>query len=132
MMGNFSVKKSSVPFTSLGVDYALEQENRRLKVLGGLGGLTHRPVALTRFFVVAPELARLSSEADNLVGVSSGTPRRLFRLSRPLKHKQEQKIQQLRCVLECTNPFQYEGTNLVNLVSKTSPRRNQSRCSSSV
>ena len=100
--GNFCVKKSSIPFTSLGVDQALEQENRKIKVLGGLSGLTCKSAALARFFLVVPERYRLLSEADNLVGVSSGIPR-----------------QQLRCVIELTNPFQYEGTDLVNLVSKS-------------
>lgn len=35
------------------------------------------------------------------------------------KQKKEKKIQQLRCVIEHTNTFQYEDTDLVNLVSKS-------------
>ena len=34
--GNFSVNKSQVPFCALGTDHALEQENRKMKVLGGI------------------------------------------------------------------------------------------------
>jgi hypothetical protein len=68
--GNFCVKKSLIPFTSLGVDQALEQENRTMKVLGRLRSLTQKPAALARFFLVAPELARLSLEAENMVGLS--------------------------------------------------------------
>ena len=85
MEGNFCVKKSPIPFTSLGVDQALEQENRKMKVLEGLGGLTRRPAALARFFLVAPELSRLPLKADNLVGVSSKIPRRHYQLSESLK-----------------------------------------------
>ena len=36
--GNFSVNKSNVPFCAIGGDHALEQENRRMKVLGGYKG----------------------------------------------------------------------------------------------
>ena len=108
MEGNFCVKKGSIPFTS-------QQENRKMKVLGGLSGLTRRPA---RSFLVAPELSRLSLEADNLVGVSSEIPRHHYQLSEPSNQKQEQKIQRLRCVIEHTNPFQYEGTDLINLISK--------------
>ena len=36
--GNFSVNKSDVPFCAIGADHALEQENRRMKVLGGYKG----------------------------------------------------------------------------------------------
>ena len=34
--GEFSVNKSNVPFSAIGADHALEQENRAVKVLGGI------------------------------------------------------------------------------------------------
>ena len=51
--GNLCVKKGPIPFRSLGVDHALEQENRTMKIMGGLRGLMYRPAALARFFLVA-------------------------------------------------------------------------------
>ena len=36
MIGYFSVKKTSVPFTAIGADYAIERGNRTMKVLGGI------------------------------------------------------------------------------------------------
>ena len=38
---NFSVNKSNVPFCALGTDHALEQENKNMKVLGGITGITN-------------------------------------------------------------------------------------------
>ena len=66
--GNFCVKKRERYFCCMGVDYVLEQENERLKVIGGLKGITHKPEALQRFFLIAPELARLLSEAEQMAG----------------------------------------------------------------
>ena len=36
MIGYFCVKKTSVPFTAIGADYAIERGNRTMKVLGGI------------------------------------------------------------------------------------------------
>ena len=47
--------------------YALEQVNRTMKVMGGLKGITQRPNSLARYFLAAPELARLAPEADKMV-----------------------------------------------------------------
>ena len=38
--GNFSVTKSKIPFTSIGVDHAREQVNKILKSDGGLCGIS--------------------------------------------------------------------------------------------
>ena len=37
-----------------------------MKVLEGIGGITQKPTTLARFVLIAPELARLSAEADLL------------------------------------------------------------------
>lgn len=55
--GNMSVVKSYIPFCGLGVDHALEQEIRSLKVIGGI---TQNNKALTRYLVTAPEISRLA------------------------------------------------------------------------
>ena len=59
--GHFCVKKSQVPFCSIGVDHALEHVNRAMKVKGGLSGrpITQKPAALLRFFLIAPELTQI-------------------------------------------------------------------------
>ena len=47
--GKFCVSKSKVAFTAIAPDHALEQENRRLKVSGGIVGITQNNNALLRF-----------------------------------------------------------------------------------
>ena len=37
--GNFSAKKPSIPFWAIGIDYAIEQENQAMKMLGGIKGI---------------------------------------------------------------------------------------------
>ena len=41
MNGYFSINKTSVPFTAIGADHAIEHENRTMKVLGGVKGITN-------------------------------------------------------------------------------------------
>ena len=59
--GNWVVNKSQVASCALGADHALEQVNRWMKVAGGIVGITQNQSARTRFFLVAPELARLKA-----------------------------------------------------------------------
>ena len=51
---NFSVGKSTIPFTSIGSDHAMEQDNKKMKVAGGIIGLTQNKNALNRFCLTAP------------------------------------------------------------------------------
>jgi len=60
--GNFSVNKSSCAFSAIGADHGIEQENRALKVLGGVKGLLLNKAALNRFSFVSPELNRICDE----------------------------------------------------------------------
>ena len=57
--GHFSVNKSSVPFTAIGADHALEQQNRAVKVLGGIKGIANSHTALAQYFMTAGELSLL-------------------------------------------------------------------------
>ena len=68
---NFSINKSGIPFCSIGSDHALEQENKIMKLTGGVVGLTQNPAALHRFCLVAPFLSALSTEfcSKNLIAL---------------------------------------------------------------
>ena len=46
---NFSVIKTEIPFMSIGSNHAMEQENKNLKVSGGIIGLTQKSSASNRF-----------------------------------------------------------------------------------
>lgn len=117
--GNFCVRKTELSFCSLGVDQALEQENKRLKVLGGLKGITQKPEALQRFFLIAPELQRLSSEAEKMAGFSPDKRTTHHEMSNKVYDRQEVKVKKLKAVLGDLNPFSYEGGDLVNVITKS-------------
>ena len=68
---NFSIKKSGIPFCSIGSDHALQQENKIMKLTGGVIGLMQNPAALHRFYLVAPFLSALSKEFCNKNQISS-------------------------------------------------------------
>ena len=56
-----------------GADNAAEQGNRSMKVSGGLTGITLNPTAPTKYFFIAPGLARLAEQAKLMAGTSSKT-----------------------------------------------------------
>ena len=62
---NFSINKPGIPFCSIGSDNALEQENKTMKLTGGVIGLMQNQAALRRFYLVAPFLSALSKEFCN-------------------------------------------------------------------
>ena len=57
---HFCVNKSGNPFCFIGSDHALEQENKIMKVTGGVTGLTQKPTSLNRFCLIALFLNALS------------------------------------------------------------------------
>ena len=63
--GNFSVNKLSEPFSTIGADHGLEQQNRALKVLGGIKGIANSQTALDEFFMTAGEMSLLRDQFAN-------------------------------------------------------------------
>ena len=60
MEGNFSVKKKSkIPFIALGRDHAGEQQNKIMKIKGGLKGISKEENARVRHFLTAPVLQEI-------------------------------------------------------------------------
>ena len=59
MNGYFSVNKTSVPFTAIGADHAIEHENRPMKVLGGIKGIANDISKLDKYFTIAPEINQI-------------------------------------------------------------------------
>ena len=57
--GNFSMNKSKVPFSTIGADHALEQENRVVKVIGSIKGIGNDKNALSDYFLTAAEMGKI-------------------------------------------------------------------------
>ena len=121
LKGDWVVNKNSqVPFCALGADHALEQVNRSMKVSGGLVGITLNPHARTKFFLIAPELARLSEDAKEMSGttpVKEGNHHHTSSAS--AISREEKNLKKLVTTLEnFTNPFIEQSNDLFNLITK--------------
>ena len=57
---HFSTIKCKIPFVEIGTDFALEQENKVMKVSGSAIGLIQIQTALHRFCLSAPILSTLT------------------------------------------------------------------------
>lgn len=121
LQGNWVVNTNSdTSFCALGADHALEHINRTMKVSGGLVGITQNPTARNKFFLIAPELARLAEDAKNMAGLSMQKKRKEHHnLTTAVLEREEKNIIQLKTTIErFTNPFIQESNDIFNLVTK--------------
>ncbi|CAH3185540.1 unnamed protein product, partial [Porites lobata] len=119
--GNWVVNKNSdTSFCELGADHALEHINRSMKVSGGLIGITLNPSARNKFFLIAPELARLAEEAKNMAGLSrQKKAKEHHNLSTAVLVREERNVKKLTATIErFTNPFTEESDDLFYWVTK--------------
>ena len=118
--GDFCVTKSSIPFYSIGPDHSIEQENRTMKVIGGITGITQKEATLDNFFLIAPELARLVKEFGELNGVSIKQQRTkhhgLVETARNRIFRNAGKMQNI--ILSQGNPSTEHQNEIVNLMTK--------------
>ena len=80
--GNFSVNKSSVPFTSIGADHRIEQQKKLMKILGGIKGITNNQQALDEYFLTAGQMGTIIEELT-----------KLFQIKENISHKKDQHYQ---------------------------------------
>lgn len=96
----------------------LEHVNRTMKVKGGLSGITQKPVALLRFFLIAPELTRLSEEVLQMAGMSTSHRTKYHELSRAIIDRHECNIQRMKSVMVECNPYEQDDACLKNFIIK--------------
>ena len=105
-------------FCAVGADNALEHVNRSMNVSGGSIGITLNPNARTKYFLIAPELARLAEQAKAMAGTSSKKGKHHDAIT-SVRTRQEKNIGQLvDCINRFTNPFSQESEDLFNLLTK--------------
>ena len=68
--GNFSVSKSDVLFTAIGPDHGIEQENRALKVLGGIKGIANSYQELDEYFLTAAKIGNMIKDFCETFGIN--------------------------------------------------------------
>lgn len=118
MQGNFCIKKNEIPFCAIGPDHAIEHVNKMMKIRGGLKGLTQQPAAMTRWFLIAPELSRLAANAESMVGVQRSMPKRHHDLTDAVIIRYNENVEKLKDVLKANDPFQMDGDDLVIIIMK--------------
>ena len=65
LMKNWVVQKTSRCFSAIPLDQTHKQENAKVKGKGGVIGLTENSVALQRWMVAGPQMARLITEFES-------------------------------------------------------------------
>ena len=120
MNGNWVVNKNNkVSFCAIGADHALEHVNRMMKVAGGLVGITLNSSARTKFFLIAPELARLAAEASDVAAKPLCDNVRHHALSPAVLSRQERNIESLTSTIRGFNYSYADQTQeLTNLATK--------------
>ena len=79
--------------------------------------MTQKPAALLRFFLIAPELTRLSEQVLQMAGISTSQRTKHHEISRSTINRQEQNIQKMKSVMLTCNPFTQEDGTLKNFVT---------------
>ena len=118
MQGNFCVNKNEIPFCAIGPDHAIENVNKLMKIRRGLNGLTQQPAAMARWFLGAPELSRLTTQAEHMVGVQRASSSHHHNLSDAVTNRYNENVQKLKDVLKVSDPFATEERYLVNIITK--------------
>ena len=104
--GNFSVNKSSVPFSAIGADHGLENQNRALKVLGGIKGIANSQTALDEFFMTAGEISLLLDQSPNHYHLcNSRNTKENYQLSGSKNKRISDNTQRLSQILDAYNLF---------------------------
>ena len=78
---NFSINKRGLPFTAIGSDHALEQDNKNLKITGGIKGLLQNSSALNRYCLIAPILNLLSKEFYTTFNATTSNTKKHYQLT---------------------------------------------------
>lgn len=113
-----SVAMNIIPFCAIGPDHAMEHVNKLMKIRGGLKGLTQQPAAMARWFLVAPELSELATQAEHMLGVQRASPSHHHDLSDEITNSYNENVQKLKNVLKVSDPFATEERHLVNIITK--------------
>jgi hypothetical protein len=70
--GHWTINRSNRRFSSLPIDHAHEQANKRVKGVGGIIGLTENPILLERWIITGPEISRFIEEFTEAIDTADG------------------------------------------------------------
>jgi hypothetical protein len=101
--GNFSVQKTDILGSALGIDHAGEQENKKLKIQGGLIGITRQQNSRDRYFLIAHIVSEIDKEMREMSGCARKERSQYHDLTPSVKHRQAIWITNLHETLSSVN-----------------------------
>ena len=116
--GNFSVNKNTVPFCAIGVDHAMEQENKSMKIAGGITGITLNQTALDRFVLTAPQISQIVEEFFENNGISDTSNKKHHQLIGSANRRITKNAESLKTTMEKFDLSFEETTCVFNVVTK--------------
>ena len=88
MEGNFCCQNNEIPFTAIGRDHCVEQENKVLKGRGGVSGQSSNSNSTNRYFMTAPILSQIYSDMQKQGGGSDASRKLHHQLGKAHTHRQ--------------------------------------------
>ena len=115
--GRFVIHKTSNKFSAMAIDQCHEQNNATVKESGGAIGLTTDPLALRRWMVAGPEVARIVAEFEEHANIAQEDGKHLHHEQYSSAQNTFQKdVNSLIVVFEeLGNPFLEKGQDLLVL-----------------
>ena len=117
--GHWTITRSNRRFSSLPIDHAHEQANKRVKGVGGIIGLTENPVMLERWIVTGPEISRVVEEFTGVNDNDDDEELPHYEEGHASQHRFQSHARDLtEVLLSKGNPFEEDSTDLVTLDNK--------------
>ena len=118
--GSLSVSKSLIPFCSIGVDHALEQENRCMKVLGGIKGIANHQSALDQHFLITSEMNTIIDAFQNSLNLKSWgrTRDEHYQIGGGTNVRMMENVQKLMNVMTVHETTFEKSDSVYNIISK--------------
>ena len=119
--GGFSVKKSKVPFSSIGSDHGNEQENCALKVTGGIRGIAHSQLALDEYFLTTAEMGNIVESFCGIFGIEESQSLKKdehYQLSGSKNQRIHNNTEKISCIFTNYEVSFDESENVFNVLTK--------------
>ena len=109
-----------MPFISIGADHGIEQENRALKVLGGIKWIANSSVRLEEYFALAAEMSNIANFCEKF-GITEDEARKQENHYQLLRSKNRRIQDNVGKISEMIHTYHvgFDGTDgLSNILTK--------------
>eukprot|EP00745_Piridium_sociabile_P034704 TRINITY_DN5991_c0_g1_i13.p1 TRINITY_DN5991_c0_g1~~TRINITY_DN5991_c0_g1_i13.p1 ORF type:complete len:843 (-),score=177.10 TRINITY_DN5991_c0_g1_i13:511-3039(-) len=114
--GHWTITRSNRRFSSLPIDHAHEQANKRVKGVGGMIGLTENPDMLERWIMTGPEISHVVEEFTHVNDNDDDEESPHHEEGHASQHRFQRHAKDLTDVLLSKgNPFEEDSEDLVTL-----------------